>query len=142
MKIHETFSEDLVVDGTTYIVDGLNRDWNPLEGIEPPPGTVWEAHVEVDGHILPGAGQSKFEAIKNLRRLIRSHNSFGHLMNTNGLKDALERAHADVEERIELWHNGETENGLIEFLGWSKQEYTAYVEDNVLPTKEIERFMS
>lgn len=62
-------------------------------------------------------------------------------MRQNELKEALERVRIDVEERIEVWHTSDSENSLIEFLGWSQQEYAAYVEDNVIPTKEIERFM-
>lgn len=62
-------------------------------------------------------------------------------MTTENFKEAFTRAHRYVEEAIEVWHGSESENALHEYLCWSKEEYKAYVEDNVIPGRIIEQHL-
>jgi len=59
----------------------------------------------------------------------------------NAANNALERAHASVEQLISVWHESDTENNLIDFLGWSELEYRLYVQENQLPEREVGKFL-
>lgn len=41
----------------------------------------------------------------------------------------------EVDDAIERWHTGDSELPLHEFLGWSRQEYSIWVETNVIPNR-------
>ena len=49
----------------------------------------------------------------------------------------LMRAHNRVEDRIDEWHNTDDGSSLVEFLGWTSDEYKAYVERNELPQRDV-----
>ncbi len=70
MKIYEEFAGHLDVDGIQYVYTGCHRDWNPLSGYTPPPGTIWEVSVENLPFVKSGVstlGGSKQEALDALR---------------------------------------------------------------------------
>lgn len=74
MKVHEEFAGTIDVDGVEYSYEGWHRDWNPLPGFTPPPGTVWEVVTENLPFFQKGAvglGGSKEEALDSLRTVIR-----------------------------------------------------------------------
>jgi len=70
MVIHEQVSEDLVIGGSTYLLKGCHRDWNPLSGHIPPKGTLWELTTTIYGldhdQKVVGAGKTKEEAIRKI----------------------------------------------------------------------------
>lgn len=57
------------------------------------------------------------------------------------MTNALEAAHKDVDSRIELWHTSDYEGSLEEFLGWTWDEYKRFVEQNVLPEREVQKHL-
>jgi hypothetical protein len=59
----------------------------------------------------------------------------------NSQQQALTLAHLKVEDLIDTWHESDTENNLVDFLGWSELEYKLYVEKNQLPERELEQFL-
>ena len=68
--IHETFEKTLLLWNLGVRVRGVHRDWNPLPGIEPPEGTVWEVTLRFEDPTtgkeaeVPGTStESKEEAI-------------------------------------------------------------------------------
>ena len=62
-------------------------------------------------------------------------------MNDVARQNALVQAHQKVESDIELWHTSDSENSLVEFLGWSSDEYKMYLEQNQLPERVVEEFL-
>ena len=140
MQIYERFTETFTVDGTSYEVSGINRDWRPIDGYPLPAGSVWEVQVLEDKQLF-GAGQSKNEAFEALRKCIRFYRSVSPLKDNENLNQAFRKAHQEVESKIDAWHSSDTENNLCDFLSWNIEEYARYVEDNILPTREIERHL-
>lgn len=49
----------------------------------------------------------------------------------------LAEAHERVLDKIGTWHDSDSENTLIDFLGWTSDEYKDYLEQNVLPEREL-----
>lgn len=45
-----------------------------------------------------------------------------------------------VDDMIDVWHTSDPEINLIEFLGWSSDEYAAFVERGVIPQKTMVEF--
>lgn len=110
-----------------------------------PGGTVWEVLSlnGIGGRPISAGGNCKEKALLTFRRQVRFYTVYGDLMNANhpGLKQALTDAHQDVEDTIEVWHVGESENELVEFLCWTPHEYKIYVEDNILPVRVVEKHL-
>jgi len=142
VKVHDQFEEVLVVDDVFFNVALVHRDWNPPEGMVGPEGTVWTGVSEVLGKQIVGAAKSKHGALLSLRKQIRFNTLYADLIGIPGLSDALTAAHKDVEDTIEVWHVGETENGLTEFLCWTSLEYRRYVEDNIIPVRVVEKHLA
>lgn len=49
----------------------------------------------------------------------------------------INEAHVKVIDKIDVWHDSDSENTLIDFLNWTSDEYKDYVERNVLPEREL-----
>ena len=65
---------------------------------------------------------------------LASHVWINGWMNMN---NELAEAHERVLDRIEVWHESDSENTLIDFLNWTSDEYKDYLERNVLPEREV-----
>ncbi len=147
VKVYDKFEEVLDVDGAKFNVTIIHRDWNPMPGQEHtmPEGAVWEvlSLAGAGGRPISTSGNCKEEALLTFRRQVRFYTVYGALMNPNRpeLKQALADAHQDVEDTIEVWHVGESENGLVEFLCWTPYEYKIYVEDNILPVIVVKKHL-
>lgn len=50
---------------------------------------------------------------------------------------AEELAMLEVDDKVEAWHNSDSSLLLHEYLGWTFDEYRAYVERNVIPARNI-----
>jgi len=46
------------------------------------------------------------------------------------------RIHEAILDKIDQWHESDSKISLIEFLGWTLEEYKDYVEQNILPKRE------
>jgi len=45
----------------------------------------------------------------------------------------------EIMGKIDAWHNSDTENNLVDFLGWTSEEYKEWLEKNELPQRELKR---
>ena len=50
----------------------------------------------------------------------------------------LDEVEEKVLDRIDAWHESSVPIPLAAYLGWSDEEYYAYVEDNKVPEREYE----
>lgn len=41
----------------------------------------------------------------------------------------------EIDDKIDAWHNSDSELKLHEYLGWTWDEYRAYVEKTTLPAR-------
>jgi len=56
------------------------------------------------------------------------------------MDERLKTIRESIERRVGEWHNSDAPLTLCEFLGWSPQEYTDWLEDgSKIPERELSR---
>ncbi len=67
VKIYERFEYEVMIGDVQCTIHGVHRDWNPLPGVTPPEGTLWEVIGLVGTKEIAVWGSSKENAIDNLK---------------------------------------------------------------------------
>jgi hypothetical protein len=67
VKIYERFTDEIVINDMKCNIYGVHRDWNPLPGVIPPEGTIWELVGQRGTKKIAVWGSSKENAIDNFR---------------------------------------------------------------------------
>jgi hypothetical protein len=71
MEKYKQLVTQIKVALSTFEVECVHRNWNPLPGQPPPKGTVWEAHTDYLNRRVIAIGNSKKDVLKNLERHLR-----------------------------------------------------------------------
>lgn len=44
---------------------------------------------------------------------------------------------ARIDYTIGVWCDSDSETNLLDFLGWTKEEYKEYVQEGIIPAREL-----
>lgn len=67
VKIYERFEDKIMVGDISCTIFCVHRDWNPLPGVTPPEGTIWELMGQRGTKKIAVWGSSKESAIDNFK---------------------------------------------------------------------------
>ena len=70
MKIFSESKESIVINGLTYEVNVIHREWNPIMGYLPPSESVWEVILTYGETKYCAAGDSREAALDAMSKLI------------------------------------------------------------------------
>lgn len=53
------------------------------------------------------------------------------------MDERLKTIRESIERRVMEWHNSDAPLSLCEFLGWTPNEYTDWLEERKIPEREL-----